>query len=67
MLDQIETTLLEGGSQGTPILDVLKIVAELIPHAGNLEDVPGKVLVVFFKLLVSCGGFALVRFVYSAI
>ncbi|XP_063877428.1 apoptosis inhibitor 5-like [Scylla paramamosain] len=51
VLDQIETTLSEGGSQGTPILDVLKIVAELIPHAGNLEDVPGKVLVIFFKLL----------------
>ena len=53
VLEQIETTLSEGGSQGTNILDVLKIIAELVPHAGNIEDVAGKVVVIFEKLLVS--------------
>lgn len=51
VLDQIESTLSESSSQGVNILDLLKIIAELIPHAGNLEDVAGKVLVVFDKLL----------------
>lgn len=55
VLDQIESTLTESGTQGAHILDLLKIIAELTPHAGNLEDVPGKVLVVYERLLVSPG------------
>ncbi|KAG0723951.1 Apoptosis inhibitor 5-A [Chionoecetes opilio] len=51
VVEQIETTLSEGGSQGAQILDLLKIIAELVPNAGNLEDVAAKVLVVFEKLL----------------
>ncbi|XP_050712068.1 apoptosis inhibitor 5-like [Eriocheir sinensis] len=51
VLDQIESTLAGSGTQGANILDLLKIIAELTPHAGNLEDVPGKVLVVYERLL----------------
>lgn len=61
VLDQIEAALNESSTQGAHILDLLKIIAELTPHAGNLEDVPGKVLVVYERLLVSHGRFVLSR------
>lgn len=61
VLDQIESTLTESGTQGAGILDLLKIIAELVPHAGNLEDVPGKVHVVFERLLVSQWEFVMFR------
>ncbi|KAG7155319.1 apoptosis inhibitor 5-like [Homarus americanus] len=50
-LDHLEAAVPDGPSNASLILDLLKIIAELVPHAGNLEDIGGKVVAIFDKLL----------------
>lgn len=43
---------LEAIDNGALVLEVLKILAELVPHAGNVEDIANKITVIYDKLLV---------------
>lgn len=51
-LDHLESTVADGGNNAALILDLLKIMAELVPHAGSIEDIGLKVLAIYDKLLV---------------
>lgn len=44
---------LEAINNGALVLEVLKILAELVPHAGNVEEIANKITVIYDKLLVS--------------
>lgn len=50
-LDHLEAVT-DGGSSTTLILDLLKVIAELVPHAGNIEDISTKVTAIYDKLQV---------------
>lgn len=52
-LDHLESAVADGGNNAALILDLLKIMAELVPHAGGMEDIGLKVLAIYDKLLVS--------------
>lgn len=51
-LDHLESAVADGGNNAALILDLLKIMAELVPHAGSIEDIGLKVLAIYDKLLV---------------
>ncbi|KAK3869268.1 hypothetical protein Pcinc_025415 [Petrolisthes cinctipes] len=42
---------LEAIDNGALVLEVLKILAELVPHAGNVEEIANKITVIYDKLL----------------
>ncbi|XP_045622396.1 apoptosis inhibitor 5 [Procambarus clarkii] len=50
-LDHLEGAVTDGSNNAALILDLLKIIAELVPHAGNLEDISAKIMAIFDKLL----------------
>lgn len=50
-LDHLEAALTDSGNSAALILDLLKIIAELVPHAGNIDDVGAKVMAIYDKLL----------------
>ncbi|XP_047475372.1 apoptosis inhibitor 5-like [Penaeus chinensis] len=50
-LDHLESAVADGGNNAALILDLLKIMAELVPHAGSIEDIGLKVLAIYDKLL----------------
>ena len=52
-INQLETSETTEGNHSSLILDLLMVLCDLLPHAGEVENIPTKISTVHSKLLVS--------------